>query len=102
MNVLKFGGTSVANSTNIKQTVSIFTQSEYNNAIVVVSALSGVTDLLIQAAIDASISNGKYIETIAHLEQKHIDCVVELIPTNNNSALLEVQEYFIELIKYQK
>jgi aspartokinase/homoserine dehydrogenase 1 len=97
MNVLKFGGTSVANATKIKQTVSIFIQSEYNNAIVVVSALSGVTDLLIQAAIDASISNGKYIETIAHLEQKHIDCVVELIPTNNNSALLEVQEYFIEL-----
>jgi aspartokinase/homoserine dehydrogenase 1 len=97
MNVLKFGGTSVANSTNIKQAVSIFTQSKYNNLIIVVSALSGVTDLLIQAAIDASISNGKYIETIVHLEQKHLDCVVELIPTNNSDALLEVQAYFIEL-----
>jgi len=97
MNVLKFGGTSVANANNIKQTVSIFTQTKYINSIVVVSALSGVTDLLIQTAIDASISNGKYIETIAHIEQKHIDCVIELIPTNNNKALLDVQESFTEL-----
>ncbi len=97
MDVLKFGGTSVANATNIKQTVSIFTQSKYQNSIVVVSALSGVTDLLIQTAVDASISNGKYLETLAHLEQKHIDCVVELMPTNNSDALLEVQEHFIEL-----
>jgi aspartokinase/homoserine dehydrogenase 1 len=97
MNVLKFGGTSVANSTNIKQTVSIFTQAKYNNSLVVVSALSGVTDLLIQAAVDASISNGKYIETLNHIEQKHLDCVTELILQNNNVVLLEVQEYFIEL-----
>jgi len=97
MNVLKFGGTSVANATNIKLTVSIFTQEKYQNSIVVVSALSGVTDLLIQAAVDASISNGKYIETLNHIEQKHIDCVVELIAANNTEALKTVQENFIEL-----
>jgi aspartokinase/homoserine dehydrogenase 1 len=97
MDVLKFGGTSVANANNIKQTVSIFTQPKYSNAIIVVSALSGVTDLLIQTAIDASISNGKYLETLAHLEQKHIDCVLELIPINNSSALQIVKEYFAEL-----
>ena len=97
MDVLKFGGTSVANSTNIKQSVSIFIQEKYNNSIVVVSALSGVTDLLIQIAVDASISNGIYLETLAHLEQKHIDCVLELIPTNNINALKIVQEHFSEL-----
>lgn len=97
MEVLKFGGTSVANSTNIKKVVEIISQSKYSNSIVVVSALSGVTDLLIQAAVDASISNGKYIETLAHLEQKHIDCVVELIPNNNNNALQMVRENFTEL-----
>ena len=97
MDVLKFGGTSVANATNIKQTVSIFTQPKYSNSIVVVSALSGVTDLLIQAAVDASISNGKYIETLTHLQQKHTDCVLELIPTSNNNALQVIQEQFAEL-----
>ncbi len=97
MDVLKFGGTSVANSTNIKKVVEIISQSKYSNSIVVVSALSGVTDLLIQAAVDASISNGKYIESLVHLEQKHIDCVVELIPTNNSNALQMVNENFTEL-----
>ncbi|MCX6210738.1 MAG: bifunctional aspartate kinase/homoserine dehydrogenase I, partial [Bacteroidetes bacterium] len=97
MNVLKFGGTSVANATNIKQTVSIFAQEKYQNSIIVVSALSGVTDLLIQAAVDASISNGKYIETLNHIEQKHIECVVELIADKNSEALKTVQENFIEL-----
>jgi bifunctional aspartokinase / homoserine dehydrogenase 1 len=97
MNVLKFGGTSVANATNIKKVVNIIAQAKYSNSIVVVSALSGITDLLIQAAIDASISNGKYIETLNHIEQKHIDCVIELIPTNNENASQIVQENFIEL-----
>lgn len=97
MNVLKFGGTSVANSTNIKKVIEIISQPKYDNSIVVVSALSGVTDLLIQAAVDASISNGHYIETLNHLEQKHIECVVELIPVNNETALKIVQENFTEL-----
>ena len=97
MNVLKFGGTSVANSTNIKQTVSIFTQEKYSNSIVVVSALSGVTDLLIQAAVDASITNGTYIDTLLHLEQKHIDCVVELITSKNDDVVNLVKGHFSEL-----
>ncbi|MFY7965353.1 MAG: bifunctional aspartate kinase/homoserine dehydrogenase I [Chitinophagaceae bacterium] len=97
MDVLKFGGTSVANATNIKKVIEIISQPKYSNSIVVVSALSGVTDLLIQAAVDASISNGQYIETLNHLEQKHIDCVVELIPTNNEDALKMVMENITEL-----
>ena len=97
MDVLKFGGTSVANSTNIKQSVSIFTQAKYSNAIVVVSALSGVTDLLIQAAIDASISNGSYLETLTHIEQKHIVCVNELIENNNADCIEMVEQHFSEL-----
>jgi aspartokinase/homoserine dehydrogenase 1 len=97
MDVLKFGGTSVANATNIKQSVSIFTQPKYSNAIVVVSALSGVTDLLIQAAVDASISNGSYIETLTHIKQKHITCVRELIENDNANSIETVELHFSEL-----
>ena len=97
MDVLKFGGTSVANATNIKQAASIFTQAKYSNVIVVVSALSGVTDLLIQAAIDASISNGSYLETLTHIEQKHIVCVNELIENNNADCIEIVEQHFGEL-----
>jgi bifunctional aspartokinase / homoserine dehydrogenase 1 len=97
MDVLKFGGTSVANATNIKQSVSIFTQVKYSNAIVVVSALSGVTDLLIQAAIDASISNGRYLETLTKIEQKHIVCVNELLEKDNTDCIEMVEQHFSEL-----
>lgn len=92
MNVLKFGGTSVANATNIKQTVSIFTQPQYAQSIVVVSALSGVTDLLIQTAVDASIMNGNFRNTLSHIHQKHISCATELIPTNNEAILLSIKQ----------
>jgi aspartokinase len=44
MQVLKFGGSSVANSANIQQVVSIVEAAIQKEAIVVVSALGGVTD----------------------------------------------------------
>lgn len=92
MNVLKFGGTSVANATNIKQTVSIFTQPKYANSIVVVSALSGVTDLLIQTAVDASIGNESFRTTLQHIYQKHVDCATELVPTTNEAILQSIKK----------
>lgn len=92
MNVLKFGGTSVANATNIKQTVSIFTQPQYSNSIIVVSALSGVTDLLIQTAVDASIGNDKFKDSLQHIYQKHVDCVTALMPINNEAILESIQQ----------
>ena len=46
MQVLKFGGTSVANAENIKKVIAIVKQSsQKDKTIVVVSALGGVTDL---------------------------------------------------------
>ena len=47
MQVLKFGGTSVANAANIKKVKEIV-QSRKDKTVVVVSALGGVTDLLLE------------------------------------------------------
>ena len=50
MNVLKFGGSSVANAGNINKVIDIIKkQSEKDKLFVVVSALGGVTDLLLKA-----------------------------------------------------
>jgi aspartokinase/homoserine dehydrogenase 1 len=46
MKVLKFGGTSVANAQNIKLVLDIVQNQAKQELIVVVSALSKVTDLL--------------------------------------------------------
>jgi len=50
MKVLKFGGSSVASSENINKVISIVKESSFkNNVAVVVSALGGITDLLLEA-----------------------------------------------------
>ena len=55
MQVLKFGGSSVANAKNINNVVTIIKQALKNDAtVVVVSALGGVTDALLEAASLAS------------------------------------------------
>ena len=49
---MKFGGTSVGSTNAINQLSAIVAQqqSEWKNIVVVVSAMSGVTDVLIQSA----------------------------------------------------
>ena len=55
MKVLKFGGTSVANAQNIKLVLEIIkNKAKDTQLVVVVSAFSGVTDLLVLAAQKAS------------------------------------------------
>jgi bifunctional aspartokinase / homoserine dehydrogenase 1 len=88
MQVLKFGGTSVANATNIKKVINIIIDKKYANSIVVVSALSGITDLLIGAGIDASIGNQSYKHTLETIKEKHIATVKELLPITHQSGCL--------------
>ena len=65
MQVLKFGGTSVANAENINKVISIVSEaSKKGKTIVVVSALGGVTDLLLGAATWAAEGNGLYKEKL--------------------------------------
>ena len=54
--VMKFGGTSVGNAAAIESVVAITRQqrSEWDQIVVVVSAMSGVTDMLIQGARTAA------------------------------------------------
>ena len=56
MQVLKFGGSSVANAKNINEVIGIVQQStkKNNNIIIILSALGGVTDALLEVAKLAS------------------------------------------------
>ena len=58
MKVLKFGGTSVANSSSIKNVLSIVQQEQ--QCTVVVSALGGVTDLLLNAMKKAAQNDNSF------------------------------------------
>ena len=101
MQVLKFGGTSVANAENIKKVISIVSHSIINKepAIVVVSALGGVTDLLLDAAAMATTGNLDYIEKIKLIEKRHNECIEQLISKDNRTELLKLMEVAFEEIR---
>lgn len=91
MQVLKFGGTSVANAENINKVISIVSEaSRKGKTIVVVSALGGVTDLLLGAATWAAEGNELYKEKLAVIEQRHLEAVKNLIPVAQQSQLLSL------------
>jgi aspartokinase/homoserine dehydrogenase 1 len=91
MQVLKFGGTSVAHAENINKVIAIVKKAAVRDkTVVVVSALGGVTDLLLTAASLAAEGNEAYKEKLSLLEQRHIDAVKQLIPVTQQSQLLSL------------
>ena len=91
MQVLKFGGTSVANSENINKTVAIVKQAlQKDKTIVVVSALGGTTDMLIDAVKLAAAGNEEYKDKLKTIENRHLQAVRELIPVEQQGATLSL------------
>jgi bifunctional aspartokinase / homoserine dehydrogenase 1 len=89
MQVLKFGGSSVANAENISKVAAIVSKAvEKESTILVVSALGGVTDQLIDIGVKAAAGNELYKEQIQLLEIKHLDAVRALLHIQNQSATL--------------
>lgn len=89
MIVLKFGGTSVANAQNIQKVIAIVNQKAKDNKLaVVVSALSGVTDMLINASKKAASKDETYKTTIEEIKQKHFDAIADLVDAANQNQLL--------------
>jgi aspartokinase/homoserine dehydrogenase 1 len=89
MKVLKFGGTSVANAENIKLVLDIIiNKAKEEKLVVVVSALSKVTDLLQLASIKAASNDESFKDIVAEIEKKHLDTLKELIPVSEQSGLL--------------
>ena len=80
--VMKFGGTSVATGENIRHVADIVTQNTKNNCkvAVVVSALAGVTNNLIEVADQAKKSDEKHIQTFTKaLLEKHLNAITTSI-----------------------
>ncbi|MDC9722961.1 MAG: bifunctional aspartate kinase/homoserine dehydrogenase I [Urechidicola sp.] len=99
MKILKFGGTSVANAANIKQVISIAKNSSKQAPIaVVVSALGGVTDILLQAGFRAEEKDNSYLTAIDTLEKRHITTIKELIiDSHQEEVISEINNYFNQL-----
>ena len=88
MNVLKFGGTSVANADNIKKVKDIVANEATTQMAVVVSALGGVTDLILKSLRLAAEKNLEYQNLLDEIEQRHLSTVKALFPITSQSAIL--------------
>ena len=99
MQVLKFGGSSVANATNMNKVVEIVLKAALKEpTILVVSAMGGVTDSLINTGKLAESGDESYKTILKELEQKHLDAVRDLLPIQQQSATLsQVKQKFNEL-----
>ncbi len=88
MQVLKFGGSSVANAGNINKVIAIVKKALSNDRTVVVSsAISGATDALILIGQTAKRGDEKYLELIDDLQQRHNGIIGELIPAEESEAI---------------
>lgn len=91
MQVLKFGGTSVANAENINKTAAIVLEAaKKGKTLVVVSALGGITDTLLAAGTLAAAGDETYKEKLQLIEQRHLEAVKALVPVTHQSSLLSL------------
>ncbi len=99
MLVLKFGGTSMGSADAIKQVVDIVRNKlNESSLMVVVSAMSGTTDLLLNCGTKASASDESYKDILKQLETRHLDTVKALIPVQQQSSVLSlVKKYCNEI-----
>ena len=89
MQVLKFGGSSVANAENINKVAQVVKDKIKNGkTIVVVSALGGITDTLLQCSKLASEGSEAYKDKLHEAEQRHLQAVKELLPITQQSGVL--------------
>ena len=99
MQVLKFGGSSVADVAAIELVVSIVSEKlSQDRLVVVISAMAGVTDKLIEIGTKAATHNEAYKILLKELETYHLDTARKLLPIHEQSATLSVvKQKFNEL-----
>ncbi|WP_455498120.1 bifunctional aspartate kinase/homoserine dehydrogenase I [Coprobacter sp.] len=89
MKVLKFGGTSVGSVESIKNVKKIVEACD-EPAIVVVSALGGITDKLIETARLAGIGDTAYLTYFEEITQRHHAVIDGIVPANHKEKVLQI------------
>ena len=79
MKVLKFGGSSVGTANSILS-VKRIVEAVNEPVIVVVSALGGITDQLINTSKMASVGDASYENEFREIVYRHVEMIKEVIP----------------------
>ena len=90
MKVMKFGGTSVG-SVNSILSVKRIVESAGEPVIVVVSALGGITDKLINTSKMAAVGDSAYEGEFREIVYRHVEMIKEVVPAGEYQASLQRQ-----------
>ncbi|WP_089839119.1 bifunctional aspartate kinase/homoserine dehydrogenase I [Chitinophaga filiformis] len=89
MQVLKFGGTSMGSAQSIEQVCNIIQHKKPNGRFsIVASAMSGITDKLIQCGTLAGQGQEQYKDVLQEIENKHLDTIRTLFPITVQSGII--------------
>lgn len=94
---MKFGGTSVGSAERIRALSDLVKQRLPERPVVVVSALSGITDLLIRGAHFALERDPAADQVVKDVEARHQAVLAELFPTGKNRLVEHVHDIVSEL-----
>ncbi len=98
MNVLKFGGTSVGTPESLR-CVKQIVESRLDRCIVVVSALGGVTNCLIDMAQRAANGSAEFESVYNQLRLRHISVIAQVVPATKQTEVMEqVEKLLNELL----
>tara|TARA_R110000787_G_scaffold17133_2_gene54038 strand:+ start:550 stop:1887 length:1338 start_codon:yes stop_codon:yes gene_type:complete len=93
MIIMKFGGTSVGSSESIKKVIEIIS-NETRDKIVVLSAFSGITNLLVDINHQYELSDDNIDKTIFQLENR---CLEVINPLFNTASYLQAAQNFVSI-----
>jgi len=100
MQVLKFGGSSVANAENMSKVVDIVANAvDRDRTILVASAISGCTDTLIKIGTLASQRDESYKGLIEELQEKHHVIIRDFLPLEKQAESQEVCDSLFDSLR---
>ncbi len=95
MKVLKFGGTSVGTVESLRNVKKIVESCD-EQVIVVVSALGGITDQLINTAQQASKGDISYMQNYANIVERHVKVIEGIIPTDKQMDVRSTTDMLLD------
>ena len=97
MKVLKFGGSSAGSAETIEKVVEIICEARASGpCAVVLSAMQGTTDSLIEAGCSAERGDDGYIEILSNIGGRHIEAINKLFGEETQSTVLDFVESTIK------
>lgn len=94
MRIIKFGGSSIANSERIKNVIKIIKNEGITQGGAVFSAFEGVTDSLLKIGLMAQENKKAYLKELEKLKKRHFSTAKEL---NAVSIFSDIENTFNEL-----